>query len=77
MESVKNSQKQKRVSHAFHRAWKSGQNQERRISTFPPRRRRVEYKKEEKRDGTGTEFQLTEGGCFKHYSCASVATLRS
>jgi hypothetical protein len=28
-----------RVSHSFHRAWKSGKK--RRIFTFPPRRRRV------------------------------------
>jgi hypothetical protein len=32
---------QKRVFHPFHRAWKSGIKQKRRISTFPPRRRRV------------------------------------
>src|SRR5580704_7882602 len=33
-------QKQKRVSHAFLRAWKSGEKQKRRIPTFPQRRRR-------------------------------------
>ena len=32
---------QKRVFHSFHRAWKSGKKQNRRISTFPPRRRRL------------------------------------
>jgi hypothetical protein len=36
----------KRVSHSFHRAWKSGKKQERRIPTFPPRRRRVYINKE-------------------------------
>jgi len=32
---------QRRLFHSFHRAWKSGQNQNCRISTFPPRRRRL------------------------------------
>jgi transposase len=38
-------QKQKRVSHASLRAWKSGPKQERRIPTFPQRRRRREGSK--------------------------------
>src|SRR5690348_885946 len=33
-------QKQRRVSHASLRAWKSGEKQKRRIPTFPQRRRR-------------------------------------
>ena len=36
-------QKQKRVSHASLRAWKSGEKQKRRIPTFPQRRRRGGY----------------------------------
>src|SRR5215472_950189 len=35
-------QKQRRVSHASLRAWKSGEKQKRRIPTFPQRRRRRE-----------------------------------
>ena len=32
---------QKRLFHSYHRAWKSGKNQRRRIPTFPPRRQRL------------------------------------
>jgi hypothetical protein len=66
----------KRGSHSFHRPWKSGQELRRRISTFPPRRRRVYINKEGKNE-TETTFQLTHGGQFKHDKNASVASLRS
>jgi hypothetical protein len=67
----------KRVSHPFHRAWKSGKEQRRRISTFPPRRRRVSFSgKERRKDDVETKFQLTDPGHFKHHNNASVASLR-
>jgi len=37
----------KRVSHSFHRAWKSGQR--RRIPTFPQRRRRLSHRRKSQR----------------------------
>ena len=52
----------KRVSHSFHRAWKSGKKQERRIPTFPPRRRRVYINKD--KNESATRFQLTDAGHF-------------
>ena len=45
-----------RVSHSFHRAWKSGG-----IPTFPPRRRRnIFTRKKRRKDEAKTEFQLTD-----------------
>jgi len=67
---------QKRVSHSFHRAWKSGQKQKRRISTFPPRRRRL-YIITKEQNEPENKFQLTDLGQFKHDKNASVASLRS
>src|SRR5271157_838647 len=65
----------KRVSHSFHRAWKSGQP--RRIPTFAPRRRRGSYPEERtKKDEDKTKLQLTHPGHFMHHNCASVASLR-
>jgi len=66
----------KRVSHSFHRAWKSGQKQKRRISTFPPRRRRL-YIITKEQNEPENKFQLTDLGQFKHDKNASVASLRS
>jgi hypothetical protein len=65
----------KRVSHSSHRAWKSGT--QRRIPTFPPRRRRVHIHKKGPKDEAKTKFQLTLAGHFRHYNFASVAALRS
>jgi hypothetical protein len=65
--------KPKRVSHPFHRAWiptKSG-------PTFPPRRRRILYSRQGRKNAAKTEFQLTDPGHFKHDKGASVASLRS
>jgi len=63
----------KRVSHSFHRAWKSGKPG--RIPTFPPRRRRILHARE-RENAAETEFQLTDPGHFKHDKGASVASLR-
>jgi hypothetical protein len=49
--------------------------QRRRISTFPPRRPRLISIRKEKHEAQ-TKFQLTDPGHFKHYNCASVASLR-
>src|SRR5947207_1764051 len=49
-----------------------------RISTFPPRRRRVSsYSRSGGKNAAATEFQLTDPGHFKHDKDASVAALRS
>src|SRR5579859_4278414 len=50
----------KRVSHSSHRAWKSGKEQRRRISTFPPRRRRGSYLEERGKHEGKTKFRLTD-----------------
>jgi hypothetical protein len=47
-----------------------------RISTLPPRRRRTLSHSERTRHEAQTKFQLTDPGHFKHYNCASVASLR-
>jgi hypothetical protein len=65
-----------RVSHSFHRAWKSGKL--RRIPTFPPRRRRVLFSmKRRRKHEAKTAFRLTDAGHFDHYGLASGALLRS
>ena len=70
-------QKPKRVFHSFHRAWKSGQKQRRRISTFPPRRRLLYLTKKGQKNEAKTKFQLTESDHLKQDKNASVASLRS
>src|SRR6516225_7130145 len=65
---------QKRVFPSFHRAWKSGKKQRRRISTFPPPRRRLISLQRTNHEAE-TKFQLTNHDHFKHYNCASVASL--
>jgi hypothetical protein len=52
------------------------QKQRRRISTFPPRRRRLYILREDKNE-TENKFQLTDLGQFKDHEKASVVSLRS
>jgi len=66
----------KRVSHSFHRAWKSGENKS---AGFPHFHRAgggfissLKNKNEPE-----NRFQLTDLGQFKHDKNASVASLRS
>jgi hypothetical protein len=64
-----------RVSHPFHRAWKSGTRQpDSHISTAPATG--LILKKGNQNDEKKTEFQLTDPGHFKHHKNASVASLR-
>ena len=64
-----------RVSHPFHRAWKSGTRQpDSHISTAPAAG--LFMRKEKRNDEKKTEFQLTDSGHFKHDKNASVASLR-
>jgi hypothetical protein len=68
-------QKLKRVSHPFHRAWKSGtRHPDSHISTAPAAG--ILMRKETGKDEEKTEFQLTDPGHFKHDKKASVASLR-
>ncbi len=73
-------QKPKRVSHSFHRAWKSGQKQRRRIShisTAPAAGYISLSGKGKREDGAGIEFRLTDPRHLKHDKNVSVAPLRS
>jgi hypothetical protein len=68
--------KPKRVSHSFHRAWKSGQKPKApdfHISTAPAAA--LSYWGRTKDEGK-TKFQLTESDPFKQDRNASVASLR-
>ena len=73
---VKRGKLKKRVSHSFHRAWKSGKNKS---AGFPHFHRAgggfissLKNKNEPE-----NKFQLTDLGQFKHDKNASVASLRS
>jgi hypothetical protein len=67
-------QKLKRVSHPFHRAWKSGQAPDFHISTAPAAGLIL---KDGEKNEAETEFRLTDPGHFKHHKDASVTSLRS
>jgi hypothetical protein len=68
-------QKLKRISHSFHRAWKSGTGQpDSHISTAPAAG--LISEEGDKKDEEKIQFQLTDPGHFKHHKNASVASLR-
>jgi hypothetical protein len=67
--------KPKRVSHSFHRAWKSGEKR----AGFPHSHRAdggFTQTNRRRKDGAEFEFQLTDPGHLKHHKDASVASLR-
>jgi len=76
VESVENSETQKRVFPSFHRAWKSGKNKG---AGFPHFHRAGggSISLGRTKNETENKFQLADLGQFKDHEKASVASLRS
>jgi hypothetical protein len=72
---VENSKTKKRVFHSFHRAWKSGKSKDAGFPHFHRTDGGLISLGKDKHEAE-TKFQLTDLGHFKHYNCASVASLR-